>query len=359
MSKEYSLLCSDLHLSGSGGKRFDICAKQLLELVATLKSGYKGFKIGRLYVLGDVFDLTDRIPADALNLWIEFLTNVRGLGINVFWLTGQHDLTRKDVCSLTSLPSDLCVIYSKDISIVSKANNVYMLPFFRAETPDDFKEWANNQFKRLAVSKNKSILLTHNVIAPYVKSGVDVSFFKGFKRVISGDCHVGGKKNNFEFIGMGVQRNFSDADALSRYGILDEITGDVEFFTYNSVLLHTTITTKEDLKFFDKYVGKNCFFNIRWGGNNVLAEAKSIVAAYLKKLGFTEDHFAIALIGLVSPESINIKEFNLDNDKDLQEVLATYVDSKYATDKDSIEGVAITKQDLLKVGLQYININDQ
>ena len=191
-------IIGDLHLHNTPRWRFDFIKEKL--------SKYKNEEI---WLLGDIFEVKDRIPCDVLNVMLDFcLTN------KVVLLSGQHDSYLPNVSSVEGLKSRVTIV-DRD---VLHYNNCYFVPFHR--DLDQYRNW-------LSKIPDGATIMTHMPLEEAIHPinpnfvGINLNDYSRFSCVISGDIHNGKTftQDNLTFVYTGVYapRDFRDKGYIGTY----------------------------------------------------------------------------------------------------------------------------------------------
>lgn len=233
--KNTSLLLADLHLHHLPNWRYDWCCKFVDEIIAKSES------YGHLWLLGDVFEIKDRLDSRVLNLFLRLVGDCRNNGCEVVWLTGQHDSYMPQLATLEQLSLfGITVIDRAPVEL----NGVWFVPFFRDE---------NLYRDALAAVPDNAILMTHMPIKEIVErytgkaeKGISVKEFVRFRKVISGDIHKYEDIENLSYVGAPSQRDWRDAQTVGCYGEFD-LSNKKFNRVFTKHPIHLAIKDKSDL----------------------------------------------------------------------------------------------------------------
>lgn len=248
-------IIGDLHLHDKPEWRFDLLKEKL--------STYKNREV---WLLGDVFEVKDKINCDVINIIIDFCLNN-----DVIWLVGQHDSHKPNICSLEGLKSKVKIVSDS----VLEHKGFYFVPFHRDLKV--YRDWL------IQIPDNAKIMThipleeaIHHLNPNFV--GLNMDDFKRFSLVVSGDIHNGQvfEKGNCKFIYTGVYapRDFRDKGYQGKFirledGKLNRIGTDMPIFV--------DIKSQEQLdQLTDKQliIRSNVDLNC---GNNVIENSKNII----------------------------------------------------------------------------------
>lgn len=168
-----------------------------------------------LILLGDVFEVRDRLDARVLNL---FLKLIAATGIQTVWITGQHDSYQPHRATVEGLRDF-------NIMIIDRAparlwENVYGVPHSRETTT--YRRWLDEV-------PNHTVVFTHIGLREVLHQWVDepeklvsVREFDRFAQTVSGDIHNPAAlpdERQFLYVGAPSQRDFRDVQVAGRVGV--------------------------------------------------------------------------------------------------------------------------------------------
>ena len=124
MENSKALLIADLHLHHLPHWRLEWCQKFVKEIIEKSKN-YE-----HLWLLGDVFEIKDKVDGRVLNLFLELIGGCKNNGVKVVWLTGQHDSYLPQLATLEKLSLFGVVIVDRQ---PQEIEGIWFVPFFREE----------------------------------------------------------------------------------------------------------------------------------------------------------------------------------------------------------------------------------
>ena len=205
---------SDLHL----GKR--LCERSLIDDQLYILNQIEGVvtkeKPNAVIIAGDVYDKSVP-PAEAINLFDNFLINLANLNVKVFIISGNHDSADRIAFGGKFLKLGgvfVSPVYNGEITPVTLSDeygevDVYLLPFikpstvrrfFDGETIDTYTDAVRVAIKGMNVNETRrNILVTHQFVTGSTRSdseetvggtdNVDAEVFKSFDYVALGHLH--------------------------------------------------------------------------------------------------------------------------------------------------------------------------
>lgn len=229
-----ALLLADLHLHHMPLWRMEWANSfiaELLELNKTLQVP--------LVLLGDVFEIQDRVEARIINQFLNLIVNWNN---SVIWITGQHDSYLPGRATLEGLDGvgQLKIV---DREVYESEVGFFCVPYARKE--EDYR-------KHLETIPDGATLLTHTPIREALiefnakAKGIEQAEFERFRLVLSGDIHKYASFGNFHYIGAPCQRDWRDRGADGKIGVLFK-DGTWERYNINSPK-HVQITSTLGLR---------------------------------------------------------------------------------------------------------------
>lgn len=207
----YKVLVADMHLHHLPVWRFEWCVEliqSLLELNCTLGES-------DLVLLGDVFELRNRVDCRIANLFIKLVLEWEG---EVFWVVGQHDSYIPGTATFSALNGVNGITVIDSGAYCEPDTNNWYIPYFR------------NQAEYLEVLNtvpDGAQVFTHMPIAEALIGKGDAPSeqirareFKRFGRVWAGDIHVANKYGKVEYVGAPGQRDWRDDGVKGRIILL-------------------------------------------------------------------------------------------------------------------------------------------
>lgn len=208
------VLVADMHLHHLPNWRLEWC-KELIESLVQL-----GHDIGvggaDLVLLGDVFELRNRVDARVANLFITLVLEWPG---EVFWVIGQHDSFVPGAATFAALDGidGVTVIDSEVYNEEGTLN--YYVPYFRDQ---------DHYVAVLDTIPDRATVFTHMPVAEALigkgdaASGhISARVFARFSKTWAGDIHVSHKYGNLEYVGAPGQMDWRDAGVQGRIVLLD------------------------------------------------------------------------------------------------------------------------------------------
>lgn len=325
-SKKYKVLVADAHLHQLPIWRLHWCEEfvtSLLELSSKLGNS-------KLVLLGDVFELRDRVDARVANLFIKLALQWDG---EVFWLVGQHDSYIPNCATFTALDGvdGITVVDSEGY----QEDNVYYVPFFRDQ---------GRYLAELAKIPDGSFVFTHLPVAEALfgkgdaaKGLISVKEFSRFKKVWAGDIHVAGQFKNLEYVGAPGQRDFRDAGVEGRIVLLDEQFSPLSVPVKHPS--HIKLNTIEEAQEFDTYMNRNP------DAYEYIVRITDTEISQEKLLRLKEHRGVLNVeveVSTISMESIKVQDFDKSNEQILREYLDNNSTFKF-------------KREVLKIGMDILN----
>lgn len=205
-------MLADLHLHSKPDWRF-IWNKLFLEKIQNA-----AVKNTSLILLGDVFEVADKVDSRVLNQFLDLVLTWSVKIGKVVWLTGQHDSYVPGKATLEALRLLPNIMIIDNDSYYDTDLDVWFIPFFR-----DLEDYR----KGLKEIPSGTTVLTHMPLKEVLESygaknviAVSVTEFARFKNVISGDIHKYETYDNFDYVGATSQRDWRDAGVAAKIGLL-------------------------------------------------------------------------------------------------------------------------------------------
>lgn len=178
-----------------------------------------------VYHSGDVFHVRGKLSPSVLNP-VKALYEEYAKKLNIYILSGNHDLESSDSEWLTSSASSLAAVGIKIVNDVTvfEDNNVIMIPWFHkiSELKKELEKHAKAKDK-----KNKTVFIhapLNEVIMGIPDNGLDAEYLTklGFKQLFCGHYH---NHKNFKdkvfSVGALTHQNFGDIEATAGFLIVD------------------------------------------------------------------------------------------------------------------------------------------
>ena len=205
------LAIADLHLHHLPKWRLAWCEQFIQEMIDS-------YKQKDLFLLGDVFEVRNKIDCQTLNQFLHLCSQWQG---DVYWITGQHDSYLPGRASVESLRG------FNNITVIDKENyfcekhNVHCVPFARDASTyrNHLEQVPNDSIVFTHIPTKEAIYQTMNIEA----GDISTKEFKRFRRVLSGDIHKFYDEGNFSYIGAPGQRNWSDKNVDGQIGLFNLI----------------------------------------------------------------------------------------------------------------------------------------
>ena len=311
------LILADLHFHHIPLRRYN-WGEQFLD---ELKEKFLSQKLKGIFLLGDMFEVGNRLDGSVLNSFLLFIYKCIGKRIPLYWLSGQHDVYKPFCHSLFGL-KNLIKIIEKYYKFT---DNTYFVSYHY--NYNDYREI-------LEMIPQNSILFTHIPVKEFLPISPDknimlLSEFQKFKKIISGDIHTGKTKSNFTYVGVPFQRDFREENVKGRILLWDgnELFEEVEIIHP----MFLTIKNRNDLeKFLSEFTTTRCYLiRIREG----ISIPKDIISKG-----------KIEIIGSLP------KEIKIDK---ISEQIKTDTISYQKTMEEFVKGEKKEKA-LLKIGFQLI-----
>jgi len=296
---------SDLHL-GKRVNEFSMLEDQkyILDKIADIVSAEKPEAV---LIAGDIYDKTIP-PAEAVELFDDFLVRLSKLGTQIFIISGNHDSAERIAFGARLMEGSgvhLSPVYNGSAEPVSLADefgavNIWMLPFIkpthvRRAFPDEkiesYTDALRTAIENMAVDTSvRNVLITHQFVTGAERSeseefsvggtdNVDASVFHAFDYVALG--HIHGPQNigseRIRYCGTPLKYSFSEAgheksvtiaelgdkgslnirtiplvplrDMHEIRGTYDEVTlkSFYENTSYQADYMHITLTDEDDI----------------------------------------------------------------------------------------------------------------
>jgi len=179
---------------------------------------------------GDFFDSRKSIPVKSIPIAYQIIDILRSQFNGMYFLAGNHDIHYRNSIDPTSLD-----IFKNipNLEIIKKAtiigDNIHLQP------------WLIDEFKPMFDPIDDTYLIGHFEMSGIVinragtesKSGIPVSLFKKYKKVLSGHYHTRSSIGNVTYLGSPFHMTFNDADERGFY-IFDSETGELEFIPFTN-----------------------------------------------------------------------------------------------------------------------------
>ena len=184
--------------------------------------------------LGDLFDRRKYINFLTLSESKKyFFDRIENKGIRLISLLGNHDIFWKESLSVNS-PDLLLQSYSY-IEIVQQPTTIKcgglsmdIIPWICKENENEVAEFISNTNSKICIGHFE---ISGCTLMPGVESheGIDINFFKKYKKVFSGHFHTQSVKNNVQYVGTPYQLMWSDYGDVRGFHIFDTDTHETEF----------------------------------------------------------------------------------------------------------------------------------
>jgi hypothetical protein len=329
-SEKYSVLVADMHLHHLPTWRLHWCE----DFIASLLKLSNELGDSNLILLGDTFELRDRVDARVANLFIKLVLQWEG---DVLWLVGQHDSYIPGHATFAALDGvDGITIVDSE---VYQEDGVYYIPFFRDQA---------HYLAELAKIPDNSFLFTHLPVAEALfgkgdaaKALIPVKEFSRFKKVWAGDIHVAGQFKNLEYVGAPGQRDFRDTGVEGRIVLLDERFNSTSIPVKHPI--HIKLTSTAEAHEFDTYMNRNP------DAYKYIVRITDTEISQEKLLRLKEHHGVLNVeveVSTISMESIKVQDFDKSNEQILREYLNNNSTFKF-------------KRGALKIGMDILNEAEQ
>ena len=212
-TKKDVIILADAHLHQTPLWRFEWNQKFLNDLSDDYRNTHD------IILLGDVFELRDRLDGHVANQFTEFVLNWASCN-NVYWLTGQHDsyLPGKATLGGLATANDNITVIDDKVAKYPGFSDRYFVPFARMDK--DYRAMLDQV-------PDNSVVFTHiptiEAIAMFCvsdKQGISVKEFSRFKKSYSGDIHKYHDFKELSYIGAPSQRDWRDKNTVGVYGVL-------------------------------------------------------------------------------------------------------------------------------------------
>lgn len=190
-------------------------------------------KEGDIFImLGDLFDNRTSVPILIQNRVEDLLISISNI-IPIHLIVGNHDLWNKGDNSINSpkifrhIPN--IYIYESVETIEIDDTKLVLMPWVE-HRPDMINQLKENPGDYLFCHSDLNGCRMHlSSIAHRNSDKIDVSEFKGYKKVFSGHIHIRQVQQNFEFIGAPYQMDRNDYNDVKGLTILDIESGETKF----------------------------------------------------------------------------------------------------------------------------------
>ena len=190
------------------------------------------YNIKMVFLLGDVFELKDRIPA---RIMILFAEAVAKFSCPLIILKGNHDFAEDDYPPIKLLLREGKIDFISnpwiDFSETSITNGIAFLPYFRKY--EQFKEeWNRLHFLIKGHSKPTKLFLFHNTVPGSkfsnnykVEGEFDLPTIEGI-RYLAGDIHLPQRVGPIQYLGSPYQVDFGE-EGQEKFVYLHDTTQDI------------------------------------------------------------------------------------------------------------------------------------
>lgn len=211
----HKVLVADMHLHHLPTWRFEWC-QELVE--SLLQLGDDLVSQPDLVLLGDVFELRNRVDAKVANLFIRLVLSWPG---RVLWVVGQHDSFIPGAATFTALNGvdGVTVIDSEVYHEHEEGASNYYVPYFRDQ---------DHYLAALDTIPDGATVFTHMPVAEALIGKGDASLghisakeFARFEKTWAGDIHVANKYGRLEYVGAPGQMDWRDEGVQGRIILLD------------------------------------------------------------------------------------------------------------------------------------------
>jgi exonuclease SbcD len=255
MKKPIALISNDWHLEPTNTALVIAIIKDMIQQALDLK-------ITEIFVLGDIFDDRKSQRQIVLNAFRTILNMFEESGLNVSFITGNHD--RSDYTSnesfLSPFHSDKIPMID-DFCIIEDDNHIYKLaPFFNENIwIKKFEEFALPLSNSKTRGDKKKILLTHvgfqgsiNNDGSIVNTPIKPTLFKDYDLVLSGHYHNQQQvAPNVYHLPSLYQRNYGEDDDKGFTILYDDLSFELiksQFDRFEKVVIDLDTISKKDLE---------------------------------------------------------------------------------------------------------------
>jgi len=303
------MLVTDTHLGIKNGN--DMYHNITLKLFEELCNKAKELGIKEFIHLGDFFDVRRSVSLKTIPIAYKIINMLKDTFDNSYLLVGNHDIYYKNQINPTSLQlfDDIEGISVVDNPIVLD-NEIHLVPWII----DDFQPVkVPYMFGHLELSG-----IVINRVGTESKSGLSVSLFKDYKKVLSGHYHTRSVTKNITYLGSPFHMTFNDEGERGYYIFED---GELDFF---------------------KFDGAPKFHIFNYDNiDKSLIEGNNIKIQFTKDIGTTKINKLTNDITELKPNQLFV-EFNFDesfseegNDLDVDEIIdIRSIEKKYLDNAD-------------------------
>lgn len=326
-----AVMLADLHLHHLPLWRLEWTENFIKELLSVFPAEIP------LLLLGDVFEVQDKVDSRVLNQFLDLILSWNG---RVIWLTGQHDSYMPGKATLEGLKALTQITIVDGKPFYDSCLNWWFVPFARS---------LEYYYEMLKTIPDNAMVMTHMPLkealekftTPDDERYVKVEDFSRFKKVISGDIHGFTSFKNFHYVGAPSQRDWRDASVEGKIGVLytdntfDRISVDCP--------QHVKVTNLASLRRigFDKELQQV----IKVVSTDITGEQ---ISALKKRPGILDVLWEPALEESIATEV----EQDIENLQSDEEILSSYIDSIESLPK------GFTASEVIKEGLNFINNED-
>lgn len=177
---------------------------------------------------GDFFDNRNHVTLTDIDyVTEEFVPLLEEYGITLHIIPGNHDLAYKNTSKVSSLSilktSEYVVVYEEPTLLDLDGMTLAMVPWINSENYESTDKWL-----RTLPNPQNTTILGHFEISgckmyknSVCDTGLEQSYFKDFKHVLSGHFHHPSKYGNIQYIGSAFHTTWQDYGDKRGYMVFD------------------------------------------------------------------------------------------------------------------------------------------
>jgi len=221
MSKK--IIVTDTHLGMKHGS--DDYHNITLNLFKEICEIAESFNIKEFIHAGDFFDVRRSVSLKTIPVAYNIMDMLRETFSDIYLIVGNHDTYYKNSLQPTSLQlfDNMDGVSIVDTPIVID-NNIHLQPWLL----DDFKSISSCDY---LIGHFEMSGIVINRVGTESKSGISISEFKNYKKVLSGHYHTKSITGNIEYLGSPYHMTFNDDGARGYYIFND---GELDFYEFTN-----------------------------------------------------------------------------------------------------------------------------
>lgn len=208
--------------------------------------------VTHLFHGGDFFDNRNHVTLTDIDyVTEEFMPLLEEYGITLHIIPGNHDLAYKNTSKVSSLsimkPSEYVIVYDRPTLLDLDGMKLAMVPWINKENYEETDQWM-----RTLSNPQDITVLGHFEIAgckmyknSVCDTGMEQSYFKDFKHVLSGHFHHPSKYGNIQYLGSAFHTTWQDYGDRRGYSVFDADNDSWEYHENDTCLFERVYYDEE------------------------------------------------------------------------------------------------------------------